>query len=933
MQYSQLRLRGMAVPAAYVMPGVGNPATDFQGWYVSPNVTGLRVTRPSFPTPLPLHLPPDPPIAVLAAGSSAAGGVSSSRTMTQVTISHRIMQLLGPAGSQVVDILISSGLLDTCLQGFLDETGVPFETDNTNYRLIDGAYAENSGAATALARMQQDCYSSPTSLDCSGALSLIVLNHEWDSDDEWTAKALFSGFPDPYRFRLAHEIASPAPTVFRENYPLDSEFTVYRRAEAPHPHGTFWAGMLTTVDNAWYGVRAGSRVRVLLINMKWTQPSIPRTCPAPYFADEYAPAAAKEVTAVRPLIDAFMRGATKADIKPSEPTLYDQTGWLFFVVLAAQGFTGVLVSIILVVLYGWLTGREKFWRGPFFTGVVGAGDGGVATLGGMETFLLRFGMRSASPDLYFINKPSARLFDTAPARMPRVLAAAGFRGRSDDTFERPTPSYLEALNKRESEITRLLNVISKKEKEIAPESGRGVAAASPEYQELYSRLQAQHHEKAVVRLQTVFRLHGWKERSMRRKMVLTASTFGRFVLLGNRLDTQLRWYEASAMFAAAHSGKQRFKHHGMAAVVITVGFFSSLDQLIYNQWSLFGIDLVVRVRESTWAMTAGAIETDLEQTLESNALWVQSDSLLRFGTAMIDTLRYSSYAILVGLVAVGNVRGQTSLIFEVLSFGACVALLCFALFAQSGALNNPEVQRTSGLTRWIEYVMYYLSRVVIGVYILVCIYYTSELGSALWPRQKGLQLPRKFSRIRDLAHEFNIWRRHQTVRLGEFWRRCPVALFATFLTSSILQMSVAIILTLWSWRDLYPDQANRVQRLLLELEGQLKLIAETQATFQGQIDELQAQIFEGCDAQASAKQGVGGLLGWVLYYMPDAIKLIHPIMFACAVGLTMGAVVSIMLSVRGIMGTWKLYIHVLTCYSTMAIRPFDFPSDVRMQFG
>ena len=96
--------------------------------------------------------------------------------------------------------------------------------------------------------MQQDCEASTSTspLDCTGPLSLIVLNHEWDADNEWTAKALFSGFLDPYRFRLAHELAAPAPTVFAETYPPPANFTMYRQAEArpPSNDATFWQGAM-----------------------------------------------------------------------------------------------------------------------------------------------------------------------------------------------------------------------------------------------------------------------------------------------------------------------------------------------------------------------------------------------------------------------------------------------------------------------------------------------------------------------------------------------------------------------------------------------------------------------------------------------------------------------------------------------------------------
>ena len=57
----------------------------------------------------------------------------------------------------------------------------------------------------------------------------------------------------------------PPWQVFEEAYPAAHEWAAY---EAYNP-SRFWAGTLTTVDNPWYGVKGGMKLRVLLIQPRW----------------------------------------------------------------------------------------------------------------------------------------------------------------------------------------------------------------------------------------------------------------------------------------------------------------------------------------------------------------------------------------------------------------------------------------------------------------------------------------------------------------------------------------------------------------------------------------------------------------------------------------------------------------------------------------
>ena len=89
-----------------------------------------------------------------------------------------------------------------------------------------------------------------------------------------------------------------------------------------------------------------------------------------------------------------------------------------------------------VFAYGWLTGRDHLLSGPWFTGVIGFGDGS-AVPGALENFMLRLGAQSASRDLYYYDHVAeCRVASTAPPIVPRELVKQGFRGRSDDPILR-----------------------------------------------------------------------------------------------------------------------------------------------------------------------------------------------------------------------------------------------------------------------------------------------------------------------------------------------------------------------------------------------------------------------------------------------------------------------------------------------------------------
>ena len=185
---------------------------------------------------------------------------------------------------------------------------------------------------------------------------------------------------------------------------------------------------------------------------------------------------------------------------------------------------------------------------------------------------------------------------------------------------------------------------------------------------------------------------------------------------------------------------------------------------------------------------------------------------------------------------------------------------------------------------------------MVVAYFVLCFYYAHGLcgGAARLPSGSrwGAQL--------------ELW-------LREFWRRCPVALMATFATSMILQIGVASCLLVYAWSDLYPNQAARTQALLIELHAQLQLVSELQGTQQGLgPSSLRERVNATCDVGGgvSVASQSGGLLDSLIFHMPDLIRLAHPLTFALALGLSLGGLVSVGLSLRGVHATWTVYVHV-----------------------
>ena len=139
------------------------------------------------------------------------------------------------------------------------------------FRLADGGFIENTGAAPAIAAMQKDC--AEGKLDCSGPLKIIVV----DALDQSQGALRLFAFGTPaneyfvYPYSFGATVASQQ--IFAEAPPEPGDFQQYAESEYPTiatqgPIGTnfdgnqqsavstYWHGKATTVDNDWYDVKA-----------------------------------------------------------------------------------------------------------------------------------------------------------------------------------------------------------------------------------------------------------------------------------------------------------------------------------------------------------------------------------------------------------------------------------------------------------------------------------------------------------------------------------------------------------------------------------------------------------------------------------------------------------------------------------------------------
>lgn len=168
------------------------------------------------------------------------------------------------------------------------------------FRYLDGGYAENTALPMTLSKAQQDCEAGV--LDCSNSIQLILVNDgnitaNHTGPSCCTAKdPLKSLFYDPatpvgtFVPGMVDSVMVPVQTIFAEPFPALSEWKQYsefpsKRCTSKLSHSLLfgckkgdwveqniksmtWSGILTTVENAHFGVKGGQKVNLLVFSLE-----------------------------------------------------------------------------------------------------------------------------------------------------------------------------------------------------------------------------------------------------------------------------------------------------------------------------------------------------------------------------------------------------------------------------------------------------------------------------------------------------------------------------------------------------------------------------------------------------------------------------------------------------------------------------------------
>jgi len=210
-----------------------------------------------------------------------------------------------------------------------------------------GGYAENTALPMTLAKAQRDCKAGVTS--CDRPIHAILVNDGNSSAmttgfGPFTAEdPLRSLFTDPARpssewvpgmFGTVHV---PKQTVFTEQFPATNQWKPYHQFPVTKLFpgskvkeniiSHFWNGIVTTVDNLFYGTTAGQKVNLLVFSLDipgvaWpslfdpqavqaTSPGFARICGGVAEVDKkavsgHAPMAKSQAAAFLPILTEFL---------------------------------------------------------------------------------------------------------------------------------------------------------------------------------------------------------------------------------------------------------------------------------------------------------------------------------------------------------------------------------------------------------------------------------------------------------------------------------------------------------------------------------------------------------------------------------------------------------------------------------------------------
>jgi len=290
---------------------------------------------------------PTPTAEFAAAWSGGATGYTSSPTELKG-------YMINMAGSTTANTVMPCfpGTSDTGIGA--ESMGPPVMDGNGDaiWRGNDGGSTDNLGLSHLIGRMQDDCRSPDSKLDCAKGLNIIVWDHDPGTFSangsalRWTFVNPGAGLPadPPGTLRNLYvedgrATMQPSAAVFDGEYPTtgwqygwlksmpktgvkggvkgeqnaEVGFVPSKSNSAPsgmeedQQLSEYWQGALTTIENKWFGVRAGTKIHALFLRPKISQATIvAANSTVSYTHAKYAISAAAMATDAEPIFHDFL---------------------------------------------------------------------------------------------------------------------------------------------------------------------------------------------------------------------------------------------------------------------------------------------------------------------------------------------------------------------------------------------------------------------------------------------------------------------------------------------------------------------------------------------------------------------------------------------------------------------------------------------------
>jgi hypothetical protein len=242
----------------------------------------------------PLELPKDPLLAEVAAASGGGAGFAGSPTAYS-RISKKVISMAPwPLQPELWEVAScwpfgAQALAPPMLQQGADALHAE---DSVGFRYMDGGYAENTALAMTIAKVQRDCAAGL--FECDEPITAILVN-DGNSTANRTGTGMFVANDPLHSLFTNHQTPSdswvpgmfasvevPSQAIFEEPFPTKGWMpynnfpsTTIWGADGGKPtkqvkHNItshFWSGELTTIENKYYKVSAGTKVKLLVFSL------------------------------------------------------------------------------------------------------------------------------------------------------------------------------------------------------------------------------------------------------------------------------------------------------------------------------------------------------------------------------------------------------------------------------------------------------------------------------------------------------------------------------------------------------------------------------------------------------------------------------------------------------------------------------------------